>query len=181
MRSNELVSSLLNKIFAALELPRPQGNSKRVELTLQQQLLQMVGQKVGNLTVPELFSMDAVFPVCLDPAAEQGMIVYMQLYFAILKGLPASARQWFSEIRDRHLSGAIEQFTLKYLSPQLLADEVCPFHPESCGSRMTVDEANISLESVATDQRGSESSSLGRRLYGACIQGYRRCDCNVQV
>lgn len=37
--------------------------------------------------------------------------------------LPASARLWFSDLRDRRLASAVEAYTAKWESPALLAAE----------------------------------------------------------
>jgi len=121
-RSGELVSSLLTNLFHSLDLPR--ASSKRAEHNPSQRRLQDVAASIGSMAVSRLFAIEDVFPVSLDPETDQGAQMYLQLYCCVLRALPASARQWFSEIRDRHLSASIEQFTVKFLSPHLLAEEI---------------------------------------------------------
>jgi hypothetical protein len=45
------------------------------------------------------------------------------VYRSVLLALPASARLWFSGLRDKRLLGAVEAYTARHESPALLAAE----------------------------------------------------------
>ena len=46
------------------------------------------------------------------------------LYGAVLRSLPASARTWFGDLRDRGTAAAVEAYTAAAESPALLAAEI---------------------------------------------------------
>ena len=46
------------------------------------------------------------------------------LYGAVLRALPASARTWFGDLRDRGTAAAVEAYTAAVESPALLAAEM---------------------------------------------------------
>lgn len=46
------------------------------------------------------------------------------LYRAVLRALPATARTWFSDVRDRARASALEAYTSAHESPALLAAEM---------------------------------------------------------
>jgi hypothetical protein len=46
------------------------------------------------------------------------------LYAAVLQALPASARVWFADLRDRGTAAATERYTAAAVSGQLLAAEL---------------------------------------------------------
>ncbi len=46
------------------------------------------------------------------------------LYGAVLRSLPARARTWFGDLRDRGTAAAVEAYTAAAESPALLAAEI---------------------------------------------------------
>lgn len=56
------------------------------------------------------------------------------VYRAVLCTLPASARLWFSDLRDRSRSTAVENYTSRYESPALLAAEFAAIKRDAAGS-----------------------------------------------
>jgi hypothetical protein len=56
------------------------------------------------------------------------------VYRAVLCTLPASARLWFSDLRDRSRSTAVENYTSRYESPALLAAEFAAIKRDVAGS-----------------------------------------------
>ena len=56
------------------------------------------------------------------------------VYRTVLCTLPASARLWFSDLRDRSRSTAVENYTSKYESPALLAAEFAAIKRDAAGS-----------------------------------------------
>lgn len=72
--------------------------------------------KTGSL----LFSVESLWPVELDKiSALAGAIFGLMLHV-----LPAYVRGWFSDLRDRNTSTAIESFTRTCCSPPLIANEL---------------------------------------------------------
>jgi hypothetical protein len=56
------------------------------------------------------------------------------VYRSVLCTLPASARVWFSDLRDRSRSTAVEAYTCRYESPALLAAEFAAIKRDAAGS-----------------------------------------------
>eukprot|EP00775_Hariotina_reticulata_P010671 gene10671-10830_t len=56
------------------------------------------------------------------------------VYRAVLLLLPASARLWFSDLRDRSKVAAVEAYTTKFESPALLAAEFAAIKRDAAGS-----------------------------------------------
>jgi hypothetical protein len=64
-------------------------------------------------------------PTSTPPADTSRMSVVAQLLFgAALHALPASSRTWFSDLRDRGTSVAVEAYTAAAISPALLESEL---------------------------------------------------------
>ena len=61
----------------------------------------------------------------LSPAQQQhAQLFAVLLYAAVLQALPASARLWFADLRDRGTAAATERYTSGAVSGQLLAAEL---------------------------------------------------------
>jgi hypothetical protein len=56
------------------------------------------------------------------------------LYRAVLQQLPASARLWFSDLRDRARLAAVETYTTRFESPALLAAEFAAIRRDAGGA-----------------------------------------------
>jgi hypothetical protein len=56
------------------------------------------------------------------------------LYRAVLQQLPASARLWFSDLRDRARLAAVESYTMRFESPALLAAEFAAIRRDAGGA-----------------------------------------------
>jgi hypothetical protein len=56
------------------------------------------------------------------------------LYRAVLQQLPASARLWFSDLRDRSRLTAVESYTTRFESPALLAAEFAAIRRDAGGA-----------------------------------------------
>lgn len=64
-------------------------------------------------------------PAALPPAEEQAARRFAALvYAAVLQALPASARLWFTDLRDRGAAAATERYTSGAVSGQLLSAEL---------------------------------------------------------
>lgn len=68
---------------------------------------------------PALLRVGAV--LCCRAAAEATCRL---LYRAVLRLLPASARTWFGDLRDRSMAAAVEAYTAAAESPALIAAEL---------------------------------------------------------
>jgi len=67
-----------------------------------------------------LFAVESLWPVGPEKMASLGAAIYGLM----LRVLPAYVRVWFSDLRDRSASAAIESFTKRWCSPQLVSDEL---------------------------------------------------------
>lgn len=67
-----------------------------------------------------LFSVESLWPVELEKISSLAGAIYGLM----LHVLPAYVRGWFSDLRDRNTSTAIESFTRTCCSPPLIANEL---------------------------------------------------------
>lgn len=67
-----------------------------------------------------LCSMESLWPIEEVKIASLGGAIFG----AMLCVLPAYVRGWFSDLRDRFISSAIESFTRAWCSPPLIANEL---------------------------------------------------------
>lgn len=76
--------------------------------------------KRAIMTCSLLFAVESLWPV----GTEQMATLSGAIYGLMLCLLPAYVRNWFTSLRDRPTSSAIEYFTKVWCSPPLLADEL---------------------------------------------------------
>ncbi|GMG98174.1 hypothetical protein Nepgr_000014 [Nepenthes gracilis] len=67
-----------------------------------------------------LFVLESLWPI----QPERMALLAAAMFGVMLRVLPAYVREWFSDIRDRTASSAIEVFTKEWCSPYLIADEL---------------------------------------------------------
>lgn len=67
-----------------------------------------------------LFCVESLWPA----ESEKISSLAGSIYGLMLQVLPAYVRGWFSDLRDRNTSAAIESFTRTYCSPPLIANEL---------------------------------------------------------
>lgn len=83
------------------------------------------------------------------------------IYGLMLRVLPAYVRDWFTSLRDRSTSAAIEYFTKTWCSPPLLADELSQIKKDSVvDENFSISVSKSSCEVVATYKKEETGMDL---------------------
>ncbi|KAI3927104.1 hypothetical protein MKX01_029872 [Papaver californicum] len=94
-----------------------------------------------------LFSIESLWPI----GTEEMSFLAGALYGSMLRVLPAYVRDWYTSLRDRSTSSAIELFTKAYCSPLLLADELSQIKKAAVADEnFSVSVSKSAYEVVAT-------------------------------
>ncbi|KAK7204948.1 hypothetical protein BZA70DRAFT_166999 [Myxozyma melibiosi] len=72
--------------------------------------------------------------------------VLLHIYYMCLYQLPSIVRKWWSEIRNRQLSIAVEKFTQQYFSPALIDSELHSVQNRLAESGVAADDENIQVK-----------------------------------
>jgi hypothetical protein len=112
------------------------------------------------------------------------------VYRSVLCMLPASARLWFSDLRDRSRSTAVESYTSRYESPALLAAEFAAIKRDAAGSsgevggscsfRVVANPANREVTAVLEIEDGA-TLELVVKLPAAAPLKAAEVDCKNKV
>ncbi|KAF9597736.1 hypothetical protein IFM89_021223 [Coptis chinensis] len=104
-----------------------------------------------------VFAVESLWPVRTETmAALAGAI-----YGLMIRALPAYVRDWFTSLRDKSTSAAIESFTKTYCSPPLLADELSQIKKASVADEnFSVSVSKSACEVVATYKKEETGMDL---------------------
>lgn len=103
----------------------------------------------------------------LRPGDEaQARALAQALYWGVLQALPASARLWFGELRDRGTAAAIERYTAAHVTPSLLAAELAAVRGLAAGlskyDKFSVKASAATREVTAGEHRGAIPGAAAR-------------------
>ncbi|KAK7276086.1 hypothetical protein RIF29_17218 [Crotalaria pallida] len=108
-----------------------------------------------------LFSVEPLWPVELEKISSLAGAIYGSM----LHVLPAYVRGWFSDLRDRNTSAAIESFTRTSCSPPLIANELSQIKIANfCDENFSVSVSKSANEVVATYTKDETGMDLVIRL-----------------
>ncbi|KAK4407667.1 E3 ubiquitin-protein ligase listerin [Sesamum angolense] len=108
-----------------------------------------------------LFSVELLWPTGPEKMASLAGAVFGLM----LHNLPAYVRGWFSDIRDRSLSSAIESFTKAWCSPTLISNELSEIKKASfADDNFSVSVSKSANEVVATYTKDETGMDLVIRL-----------------
>ncbi|KAI3987208.1 hypothetical protein MKX01_031692 [Papaver californicum] len=108
-----------------------------------------------------LFSIESLWPI----GTEEMSFLAGALYGSMLRVLPAYVRDWYTRLRDRSTSSAIELFTKAYCSPLLLADELSQIKKAALADEnFSVSVSKSANEVVATYKKEETGIDLVIRL-----------------
>lgn len=114
-------STILDCLFQHISLKTLGTSLKKKETELSGDVLQAANSARHAISTGSfLFSMESLWPVGTEHMAS----LAGSLYGMMVKLLPSYVRDWFTSLRDRSLSSAIEFFTKVWCSPCLLSDEL---------------------------------------------------------
>ncbi|XP_042375338.1 E3 ubiquitin-protein ligase listerin-like isoform X1 [Zingiber officinale] len=114
-------STILDCIFQHIPLKSGANNVKKKEIELAVEASNAANAARHSITTCSLeLYVQSLWPVRIDTMASlAGSIYGMMIHL-----LPSYVRNWFSSLRDRSLSSAVESFTKAWCSPPLLLDEL---------------------------------------------------------
>lgn len=114
-------SAILDCLFQhiPLELCVTQGKKKDLELPAELADIATAATRAIR-TGSVLFAVESLWPIRPEKMASLSAAIFGLL----LRVLPAYVRVWFSDLRDRSASSAIESFTKTWCSPHLVSDEL---------------------------------------------------------
>lgn len=115
-------STILDCIFQHIPLKSGANNVKKKEIELAVEASNAANAARHSITTCSLeLYVQSLWPVRIDTMASlAGSIYGMMIHL-----LPSYVRNWFSSLRDRSLSSAVESFTKAWCSPPLILDELC--------------------------------------------------------
>lgn len=96
-------------------------SSKRKDIELPAAVSEAANAATRAITTSSiLFSVKLLWPIGPEKMASLAGAIFGLM----LHNLPAYVRGWFSDIRDRSVSSAIESFTKAWCSPTLISNEL---------------------------------------------------------
>lgn len=108
-----------------------------------------------------LFAVESLWPIGPEKMASLASAIFGLM----LRVLPAYVRVWFSDLRDRSASSAIESFTKRWCSPQLVSDELSQIRKSDFVDEcFTVSVSKSANEVVATYTKDETGMDLVIRL-----------------
>ncbi|GER35478.1 E3 ubiquitin-protein ligase listerin [Striga asiatica] len=156
-------SAILDCVFQHIPLELYMGASSRKKDI---ELLE-VGSKAADsaklaiATSSVLFSLESLWPISPESMASLAGATFGLM----LHNLPAYVRGWFSDIRDRSASSAIESFTKAWCSPTLISNELSQVRKANfADGNFSVSVSKSANEVVATYTKDETGMNLLIRL-----------------
>ncbi|KAK4419849.1 E3 ubiquitin-protein ligase listerin [Sesamum alatum] len=156
-------STILDCLFQHIPLEVYMGTSSRKkDLELPAAVSEAANAAMRALTTGSvLFSVELLWPTGPEKMASLAGAVFGLM----LHNLPAYVRGWFSDIRDRSLSSAIESFTKAWCSPTLISNELSEIKKASfADDNFSVSVSKSANEVVATYTKDETGMDLVIRL-----------------
>lgn len=114
-------STILDCIFQHIPLKTRGSNVKKKELELVVEASKAANAATHSITTCSLaFYIQSLWPIRTETIASLAGSIYGMMILL----LPSFVRNWFSNLRDRSLSSAVESFTKAWCSPPLLLEEL---------------------------------------------------------
>ncbi|PIA58085.1 hypothetical protein AQUCO_00500192v1 [Aquilegia coerulea] len=131
---------------------------KRKDVELPAEVSQAASAATRAITTGSLlFSVESLYLVGREAMASLAGAIYGLM----LHSLPAYVRDWFTSLRDRSTSAAIESFTKTWCSPPLLADELSQIKRASLADEnFSVSVSKSVFEVVATYKKEETGMDL---------------------
>ncbi|XP_059626408.1 E3 ubiquitin-protein ligase listerin isoform X2 [Cornus florida] len=157
-------STILDCLFqhVPLELLSLTHSLKKKDVQLPADLLDAATAATHAITTSSaLFSVESLWPV----GPEKMVSLAGAIFGLMLCILPAYVRGWFSNIRDRSTSSAIESFTKTWCSPPLISNELSQIKKASfADENFSVSVSKSAYEIVATYTKDETGMDLVIRL-----------------
>lgn len=157
VQDSNICSTLLDSLFEHIPLKSGVGSLGRKKKL--RGIEQTDTEKVENAARQAAASGSVAFSVeVLWPLEEESVSsLAAALYSLILLVLPACVRVWFTGLRDRSMASAVEAFTTKYCSPQLLADEFAQVQKSAIKDECLTIKANLSTGEITVVYKKEEA------------------------
>lgn len=155
-------STILDCIFQNIPLKTGTSNPKKkdVELVAEASKAAKAAKHI-IVTRSVLLSIEALCPVGTDQMA----ILAGSVYGMMVRLLPSYVGNWFTSLRDRSLSAAIESFTKVWCSPSLVSDELSQVKEiVICDENFSLVVNKSAYEIVATYKKEETGMDLVIRL-----------------
>ncbi|KZV39908.1 hypothetical protein F511_04548 [Dorcoceras hygrometricum] len=156
-------AAVLDCLFQYIPLELCMGNSSRKkEIEIPAEVSKAASAAVRALTSSSLvFCVETLWPITPKKMAS----LAGSIFGLMLHNLPAYVRGWFSEIRDRSVSSAIESFTKAWCSPTLVSNELSEVKKASfADDNFSVSVSRSANEIVATYTKDETGMDLVIRL-----------------
>lgn len=114
-------STIIDCIFQHIPMKLGANNLKKKDVELVVEASKAANAAKHAISTSSLFfCVESLWPV----GTEQMASLAGAIYGMIIRLLPSYVRNWFTSLRDRSFSSAIEYFTKAWCSPPLLLDEL---------------------------------------------------------
>ncbi|XP_073156926.1 E3 ubiquitin-protein ligase listerin [Henckelia pumila] len=156
-------ATVLDCLFQHIPLELCMGNnSRKKEVEIPAEVSEAASAAVRAITSSSvLFCVESLWPIGPNKMASLAGAVFGLM----LHNLPAYVRGWFSEIRDRSVSSAIESFTKAWCSPTLISNELSEIKKASfADDNFSVSVSRSANEIVATYTKDETGMDLVIRL-----------------
>lgn len=155
-------STILDCIFQHIPLKLPTNNQRRKESELSVEASKAASAAKHAIATCSLSScIESLWPV----GTEQMASLAGSIYGMMIHLLPFYVRNWFTSLRDRSLSSAIESFTKAWCSPHLLSDELSQVRKTIIADEnFSVNVNRSAYEIVATYKKEETGMDLVIRL-----------------
>ncbi|KAI3450267.1 hypothetical protein Pfo_006932 [Paulownia fortunei] len=156
-------SAILDCLFQHIPLELYMGTSSRKkDIELPTVVSEAANAAMCAITTSSvLFSLELLWPIGPEKMASLAGAVFGLM----LHNLPAYVRGWFSDIRDRSASSAIESFTKAWCSPTLISNELSQIKKASfANDNFSISVSKSANEVVATYTKDETGMDLVIRL-----------------
>ncbi|PIN19546.1 hypothetical protein CDL12_07777 [Handroanthus impetiginosus] len=160
---NSTNSAILDCLFQHIPLELYIGtNSRKKDVELPAAASEAANAATRAITTGSvLFSLECLWPVGPEKMASLAGAAFGLM----LHNLPAYVRGWFSDIRDRSTSSAIESFTKAWCSPTLISNELSQIKKASfADDNFSISVSKSANEVVATYTKDETGMDLVIRL-----------------
>lgn len=156
-------AAVLDCLFQHIPLELCMGtNSRKKEVEIPAEVSEAASAAVRAITSSSVvFCVESLWPIAPKKMASLAGAVFGLM----LHNLPAYVRGWFSDIRDRSISSAIESFTKAWCSPTLISNELSEIKKASfADDNFSVSVSRSANEIVATYTKDETGMDLVIRL-----------------
>ncbi|ONH65529.1 E3 ubiquitin-protein ligase listerin [Cyberlindnera fabianii] len=102
--------------------------------------------------------------------SEEVRVLSMHIYYSVLVSIGSLASNWFNNIKDRGFKANIEQFTAKFISPNLISNKLLTF--EERISSLTKENDNLTIKVNRVTNEIKSTYLIDEQHFGDCPSSY---------